>query len=401
MASASRPLEEHLDWPLMSNNITGEDRQAVIEFLGTDPVLTQSAQVAAFEQEWSAWAGVQHSVFVNSGSSANLVTLAALRETRGPGEVILPTLTWVSDIAAALHTGLEPVFVDIDPRTLGMDTEQVLRKLTPRTRAVFVTHVLGFNALDDRLLAGLAERGVPLLEDVSESHGATFRGRRLGSFGLMSNFSFYYAHHLSTIEGGMVCTDDSGLYEVVRMMRSHGMVREARSAEVQRGYAEAHGDLNPDFIFAFPAWNVRSTEINAVMGRSQLRRLDENNRKRRANFELFLAHLDPARYRTDFATEGSCNYAFVLILRRPDEVLRDNAMTAMRARKVEFRRGTSGGGNQLRQPYLRRRGAPEPTDFPAVDHVHFFGFYIGNYPDLPREKILRLADLLNALPEGG
>lgn len=401
MASAPRPAVESLDWPLMSNNITAEDRQAVVDFLGTDPILTQSAQVAAFEEEWSNWVGVAHSVFVNSGSSANLVTLAALRETRGPGEVIVPTLTWVSDIAAALHTGLEPVFVDIDPRTLGMDTEQVLRKVTPRTRAVFVTHILGFNALDDRLIDGLAERGVPLIEDVSESHGATFRGRRLGSFGLMSNFSFYYAHHLSTIEGGMVCTNDARLYEILRMMRSHGMVREARSPEVQRQYAEAHRDLNPDFIFAFPAWNVRSTEINAVMGRSQLRRLDENNRKRRANFELFLSRLDGSRYRTDFATDGSCNYAFVLVLRRPDEVLRDNVMEALRARRVEFRRGTSGGGNQLRQPYLRRRGAPEPIEYPAVDHVHFFGFYIGNYPDLPREKILRLADLLNGLPTGG
>ena len=136
------------------------------------------------------------------------------------------------------------------------------------------------------------------------------------------------------------------------------------------------------------------------MGRSQLKRLDENNRKRRANFELFLSRLDPSRYRTDFATEGSCNYAFVLVLRRPDERLRDTVMEALRARRVEFRRGTSGGGNQLRQPYLRRRGAPEPTDFPAVDHVHFFGFYIGNYPDLPREKILKLAELLNSLPEG-
>src|SRR5262249_53708597 len=124
-ASVPRAGVESLDWPLMANNITAQDRQAVIELLQGDPILTQSAQVAAFEQEWSDWVGVRHSVFVNSGSSANLLTLAALRETRGPGEVILPTLTWVSDIAAALHTGLEPVFVDIDPRTLGMDSEQV------------------------------------------------------------------------------------------------------------------------------------------------------------------------------------------------------------------------------------------------------------------------------------
>ena len=162
------------------------------------------------------------------------MTLAALKELYGPGgEVIVPTITWVSDIAAVLHCGFEPVFVDIDPRTLGMDNEQVLAKITPRTRAVFLTHVLGYNALSRRLLDELRRRGVPLLEDVCESHGATFEGRKLGTFGLASNFSFYYAHHLSTIEGGMVCTNNADLYETVRMLRSHGMVRELDSDEPQ------------------------------------------------------------------------------------------------------------------------------------------------------------------------
>ena len=141
------------------------------------------------------------------------------------GEIIVPTITWVSDIAAVLHCGFEPVFVDIDPRTLGMDNDQVLAKITSHTRAVFLTHVLGYNALSRHLLDELKERGITLLEDVCESHGATFEGRKLGTFGLASNFSFYYAHHLSTIEGGMICTDDTELYETVRMMRAHGMVR--------------------------------------------------------------------------------------------------------------------------------------------------------------------------------
>src|SRR5207248_3471802 len=121
-------------------------------------------------------------------------------------------------------------FVDINPRTLGMDNDQVLSQLTPRTRAVFMTHVLGYNALTSRLLDELSRRRIPLLEDVCESHGATFAGRKLGSIGLVSNFSFYYAHHLSTIEGGMVCTNDAELYEAVRMLRSHGLVRELDSA---------------------------------------------------------------------------------------------------------------------------------------------------------------------------
>jgi len=394
-AVAARPT-----WPLMKNNIAREDLDAVCELLRQDdPVLTQSKNVRAFEEEWSSWLGVEYSVFVNSGSSANLVTLAALRELHGPGgEVIVPSITWVSDIAAVLHCGFTPVFVDIDPRTLGMDNAQVLAKLTERTRAVFLTHVLGYNALSRPLLDALHASGVPLLEDVCESHGATFEGRRLGTFGLASNFSFYYAHHLSTVEGGMVCTDDYDLYDTLRMLRSHGMVREMDCNGRKWDFADEFPDLSPDFTFAFPAYNVRSTEINAVIGRSQLRRLDDGNRRRAENLDLFLRHLDPELYRTDFDTRGNSNYAFALILRHPDRGLCERVMKALRENGVEFRRGTAGGGNQLRQPYLRRLLGPDAYKAcPNADHVHFFGFYIGNYPTLERDRILWLCELLNGL----
>jgi CDP-6-deoxy-D-xylo-4-hexulose-3-dehydrase len=394
------PLEAvELNWPLMSNNITRQDLDALIEFLKQDdPILTQSTQVQTFEQEWSDWLGVKYSVFVNSGSSANLLTMATLRETYGLGDVIVPTLTWVSDLASVLQCGFTPVFVDIAPSTLGMNDEQVIAKLSDRTRAVFLTHILGYNALSQRLLDELAARNIPLIEDVCESHGATFKDQKLGTFGLMSNFSFYYAHHMSTIEGGMISTNDSDLYQTLRMFRSHGMVREATSDAIKQKYYQNHPDLNPDFIFAFPAYNVRSTELNAVIGRSQLPRLDANNTLRTENLKLFLQHLDPEKYQTDFAIEGSSNYAFTLVLKHPDSDLRDRAMQAMRQAKVEFRRGTSGGGNQLRQPFMKAVvGDDEFKHYPAVDHVHFYGFYIGNYPGLEKQKILDLCGLLNSL----
>jgi len=385
-----------LNWPLMKNNITRADLDAAIEFLSQDdPVLTHSKQVQAFEQEWSDWLGVKHSVFVNSGASANLLTMAALREVYGPGEVIVPPLTWVSDIAAVLQNGFKPVFVDIDRRTLGMDNVQVLEKLTPNTRAVFITHILGYNALTQELVDELQRRNIPLIEDVCESHGGTIKRHKLGTFGLISNFSFYYAHHMSTIEGGMVCTNNRSLYEIVRMLRSHGMVREATLDEVKHSYIKNHPDLNPDFIFAFPAYNVRPTEIGAVIGRSQLKRLNENNKMRRRNLELFLSRLDSTKYQTDFAVEGSCNYAFTLVLKEPDTALRDRVEQTLRQHGVEFRRGLSGGGNQLRQPYLRKLLGNEFERYPNVNHVHFFGWYIGNYPGLEEENIEALCQLLN------
>lgn len=385
-------------WPLMEDNVTRQDLDRLIEFLQGSPRLTQSENVRAFEREWSDWLGVRHSVFVNSGASANLITMAALKHLHGPGEVIVPALTWVSDIASVLQNGLTPVFADINPRNLCMAEDQILARLTDKTRAVFLTYVQGFNGLSDRLLAELAARDIPLIEDVCESHGATHKGRKLGSFGLASNFSFYFAHHMSTVEGGMVSTSDEAFFETVRMLRSHGMVREVTSAGVRDRYARENPELNPDFIFAYPAYNVRSTEINAVLGRSQLKRLDANNAKRTRNFELFLAHLDPDKYRTDFDLAGSSNYAFNLVLKRPDPELRERLEQTMREAGIEFRRGSAGGGNQMRQPYLKGivpHG--EWKKYPEVEHIHFFGYYIGNYPTLEESRILELCRILNGV----
>jgi len=386
------------NWPLMEDNITKEDLDILIAFLKKMPRLTQATNVLAFEKEWSKWLGVRFSVFVNSGASANLISMAALKHLYGPGEIIVPPLTWVSDIASVIQNGFEPVFVDINPKNLCMDDAQVISKLNNKTRAVFLTHVQGFNGLTDRLLQNLKKRGIPLIEDVCESHGATFKGKKLGAFGLISNFSFYFAHHMSTIEGGMVCTDDEMIYENMRMLRSHGMVREAISADIKEKYAHENPDLSPDFIFAYPAYNVRNTEIGAVLGRSQLKRLDQNNIKRQKNFELFIKNLDPQKYRTDFDLEGSCNYAFNLVLKEADPEFREIVETALKEAGVEFRRGSSGGGNQLRQPYLKGfLPKKEFEKYPEVEHIHFFGYYIGNYPTLEKQKIIDHCNLLNSL----
>jgi CDP-6-deoxy-D-xylo-4-hexulose-3-dehydrase len=388
-----------MKFPLMRNNILREDLDAIIRHLQQDdPILTNGPNCAAFEAEWSQWLGVKHSVFVNSGASANLLSMAVLR-IRHPegGEVIVPPLAWVSDVATVLQNGFTPVFADIDPCTLAMAPGEILSKINDRTRAVFLTHVQGFDGLTDELIAELARRSIPLIEDVCESHGATHKGIKLGSIGWMSNFSFYYAHHMSTIEGGMVCTNDSKVYQQLRMLRSHGMVRESTDPDLKAGYVAEHPDLNPDFIFAYPAHNVRNTEIGAIMGRSQLKRLDANVRRRTENLHRFLARIDSTRYQTDFLLEGSSNYAFNLILKEPDDALVQRLMTTLRAAGIEFRRGSAGGGNQVRQPYLR---GIVPKDhhlqFPKTDHVHFYGFYIGNFPDLRDVEIDEICDIINA-----
>lgn len=389
-----------MKFPLMRNNILREDLDLLIEYLKQDdPILTNSVNVQAFEEEWSEWLGVKYSVFVNSGSSANLLTMALMKDLYPEGgEIIVPPLTWVSDIATVLQNGFSPVFVDIDPRSLAMDSQGILAKITDKTRAVFLTHVQGFDGLTDTLLRELEERNIPLIEDVCEAHGATHNDAKVGSLGWISNFSFYYAHHLSTIEGGMVCTNDREVYQKVRMLRSHGMVREGNDPELRQRYEEENPELNPAFIFAFPAYNVRNTEIGGIMGRSQLKRLDGTIMRRNENMNRFLERIDPGKYRTDFKLEGASNYAFNLILKRPDDGLVARLMSAMTAAGIEFRRGSAGGGNQIRQPYLKGVVPPgHHKDFPEVEHIHFYGFYIGNFPDLRLEEVDEICSIINAV----
>ena len=182
-----------------------------------------------------------------------------------------------------------------------------------------------------------------------------------------------------------------------RMLRSHGMVRESSSKELKDSYQNQYLDLNPDFIFAFPAYNVRNNEIGAIMGRNQLKRLDVNNKLRNKNFKLFLDNLDEAKFRTDFRLEGTSNYALNLVLKYPDIPFTKRLMLKMNEEKIEFRRGSAGGGNQLRQPYMRKLLGDAYLNFPEVDHIHFHGFYIGNFPSLKEEKVLRLCEILNSV----
>ena len=383
----------------MSNNISRGDVDAVISFLSQKeiPILTQSKKVREFEEKWSRWLGVKHSVFVNSGSSANQLSMLILKELYGTGEIIVPPLTWVSDIAAVLQNGFKPVFCDIILSTLALDVKEIKKKITKNTRAIFITHILGYNGLTQELLNLCKEKNIMLIEDVCESHGAMFKGKKCGSFGFISNFSFYYAHHMSSIEGGMVCTNDEKIYQYARMFRSHGMVRESTDDKIKNEYKEKYKDLNPDFIFSAPAYNMRSTEINAVIALNQLKKLDKNNKIRAKNLQIFLKNLDKKKYVTDFNQTGNSNYAFTLLLKNKNVDMRDAVEKTLGENNIEFRRGMSGGGNQLMQPYLRRLLGNEYKKYPNVNHIHHFGWYIGNYPALDKKNISRLCKILNSL----
>ena len=386
------------DWQLINDNITADDKEKLIDFIKTPGVrFTQHENVREFENQWSNWLGVENTVYVNSGASANWIMISALKELVGTGEVITSPFGWVSDVVPLLVHGFHPVFVDVNPHTMSIDTDQFEKAITEKTKAVLVTHILGFNALTDKMLKIIKEKNLILIEDCCESHGATFNGKKVGTFGDMSNFSFYFGHHMTTIEGGTLCTNDSKILDIFKMLRSHGMTREA-SLETQKEYQEKYPYLNPLFTFAMPGYNMRSTELNAVIGLNQLKRLDKNIEIRQRNLETWLKNLDVNKFQTDFNVEGSSNFSLPLILNEKDEKLFEKIKSHLIKSKIEFRIGTAGGGNQIRQPYFEKfKGKYTTHDLTNLDHIHSYGLYLGNHIDVETEKIINLCNQLNRM----
>ena len=217
---------------------------------------------------------------------------------------------------------------------------------------------------------------------------------------MLSNFSFYYAHHLSTIEGGMICTNNKKIYEMCRILRSHGMARELKNKAEENKIIKKYPSLSPKFIFLYPAFNMRNNEISAVIGINQLKRLDSNNIKRSRNLKVFLDNIDKSIFYTSFDLKGNSNYAFPLILREKSIKKRDKLESIMKQNNIEFRRGNAGGGNQLRQPYIKKYIKKfNKKDYKNVEHVHFFGYYIGNFPTLEKNKIIHLCNILNSIKD--
>ena len=176
------------------------------------------------------------------------------------------------------------------------------------------------------------------------------------------------------------------------------MAREIGDNKIEKKIIKKYSQLSPQFIFLYPAYNMRNTEVGAVIGLSQLKSLDKNNQKRKKNLKVFLENLDSSKYRVNFDTRGSCNYAFPVILKIPNFKHWEMLAKKLKKNRIEFRKGNAGGGNQLRQPYLKSfRKKINLKDYKEVDHIHFFSCYIGNYPSLKSAKVKKICSRLNSI----
>ena len=384
------------NWQLINDSITNSDKKALTDFINEpNQRFTNGPKVKEFEKAWSEYVACRYSVFVNSGASANYIMASIMKEEKGLGEVIVSPLGWVSDVAPLVNLGFTPVFVDVSMENMSITLDNIKAAVTDKTVGVSLVHVLGFAAVTDEMTQFCEDNNLFFIEDCCESHGATYKGTKVGNFGDVSNFSFYFGHHITTIEGGMVCTNDERFYDYAKLFRSHGMTREA-STQVQEQYERSRPDLNPLFTFAVPGYNFRNQELNAVLGLEQLKRLDFNCDKRRENFSDWIDELDSDKFYTDFHQNGNSNFALPLILRKKNLELFEKCCILLEEKNVEYRVGTAGGGNQARQPYLDKYDFIE-HDLSNVDHIHDFGLYIGNHPELVKEDIFNLCKGLNNL----
>ena len=277
-------------WKLQENVINDSDLDLLVCFIKETKRFTQFTKVAEFESAFAKWQGCRHCVFVNSGSSANLLLINSAKEYFGwknGDEIIVPAVTWPTTVTPVLQCGLTPVFIDTNLTDLSLDYDKVGSRITSKTRAIFIAHLLGFPANIARLQEIISGRDIIVLEDCCESQGAMLNGIKVGNLGVAGTFSFYWGHHMTTVEGGMLCTDDEELYKLFLLKRSHGLARELPS-ENHAELKDAYKDIDFKFLFLTDGFNVRNTEFNAVLGLAQLAHIDDFIRIRNKNYQEFI-----------------------------------------------------------------------------------------------------------------
>ena len=379
-------------WPLMKDCITKKDRKRLVEFVATANRFTNGPKVREFEKQWSKWLGCEYSLFVSSGSAANLLLVSAIKEKynlKNGDKVLVPAMTWVTNISPIIQLGLVPVFCDIDKDNFGFDLKHLkyLKQKHSDIKMAFVTHLFGIPADIDSYREVFPD--IVYIEDVCESHGATYKGKKTGTLSEGSTFSFYFGHHMTTIEGGFVCTSDTDLYNIMKMKRSHGMAREALPQRYEE-YKQKYPDIHPQFLFVTDGFNLRSMEFNAVLGISQLEGLDDAIARRREIHDKFLNILK--KYNSFHIPQSKGNSSFCLTFICQSKEYRKSLESFLGDRGVETRPLCS--GNLLKQPFLQNYSF-EIDWGPNVEELHNNGFFIGNNHMITDDEVLKLEEYIH------
>ena len=378
-------------WPLQENFLDKKSINSLCNFIKKNERLTQFKKVKEFENKFSKWNGSKYSILVNSGSSANLLIVESCKEIfkwENGDEIIVPSVTWPTTITPVIQAGLKPVFVDINLKDFSFDYSNLKKVITKKTKAIFVAHLIGFPSDLKKIKKIIGKKKIVLLEDCCESQGAKIDKKKVGNFGIGGSFSFYWGHHMSTIEGGMITTNNRKFYNTCLLKRSHGLARELPEKE-QEYFKKKYSKNDFKFLFLSSGYNLRSTEINAFLGIIMLKKINQWIKIRNDNFIYFIDILK------QFNGEFTMSYnkemsSFVLPFLMKSKNKKKLLESYLNKNGIETRPFIA--GNLLRQPFLKNF---KNKIFKNSDFIHTNAFYIGNNQFLNKSRLDKLHKLLN------
>lgn len=377
---------------LVNDTINNKDIDKLADWLKTYPRLTKGQLTLNLEHKWSNWLGVKHSIFCNSGSSANLLMLWALVEAERiskNAKIVVPSVAWATDLAPVIQLGMTPILCDANLQDLSIDLnhlETIFKETKPDV--LLMVSVLGLVPDMKRTLELCNKYNVILLEDTCESMGSEYNNNKLGTFGLMSSFSTYFGHHISTIEGGFVSTNDEELYEVLKSIRSHGWDRDSspqHSTKLRNKWKTS--DFDALYTFYHSGFNLRSTDLQAFIGLGQIDKLDDICKKRNTNFNIYqkeLGNLSPQIINNGFIS----NFAYPVIHKHRNLIVKK-----LQEANIEVRPMIC--GSMGTQPfYVKQYGRKE---LPNVSIIDKQGFYVPNHPGLIEKDILKITNIIKSV----
>lgn len=383
------------------------DWEEVWEAVGCllDAQVTMGEKVKQFESMFAEYIGSRFATMVNSGSSANLLALSILTnpllEKRiNPGsEIITPAVTWATTIFPIINCSLVPVLVDVDLETFNINTEEIEKAITDKTRAIMPVHLLGNPCDMDKIMEIANKHNLYVIEDACEAHGAEFNGRKIGSFGDLATFSFFFSHHLSTIEGGMVLTNNEELAQLAKALRCFGWIRELTNKDK---IAQEYEHIDPRYLFVNSGFNFRPTEIQGAFGIHQIKKLDKFIEIRRENAEFWTENLkqykDYLLLHTEKEGAKHVWFGYPVTVNSNAPFGRKEVMDFLGKKGVETRPIMSGNFDE--QPAMKLFPYGKVGGLPNSRIIMRNSFFFGNNPGITQEKREAIVDYFKEFIEG-
>jgi len=379
-------------YTLVQDTIRDSDVDDLIEWLKTYPRLTKGPLTVEFENKWAEWLGTKHAVFVNSGSSANLLTLSALVESgkiSRNAKVVVPAVSWATDLAPVMQLGLTPILCDCNLDDLSIDLkhfERICNEEKPEC-LIFVS-VLGIVPNMDKVVELCKQYKVTLVEDTCESFGSSYKQKKLGNFGIASTFSTYFGHHLSTIEGGIVATNNTEFYNVLLSIRSHGWLRDCDDDFAkQKQSAWSVSDFASQYTFHYPGFNLRATDLQAFLGIRQLDYADDVSQARSHNFNSYIKNISNDLWKPKTQDDSFVsNFCYPVICKNRKELI-----SKLNENGIENRPLIA--GSMAKQPFFVSRYGAEILE--NADLVHRFGLYLPNNHRIDTSDIEHISNIVN------